>query len=795
MTETAALSGKEPVSRVPSSPAWTGLVGLTVLAGLYLTTFYSYLLFHCLAELFSIVIAQAVFMFALNTRRYQENDYLLFLGTALFFVSILDLVHTMAYAGMDIFHGFGANLPTQLWIASRGLLSFSFLAAPLFLTRRLRFPLCFWFFALVTALVLFSTLYWPVFPTCFVEGQGLTPFKKISEYCISLILLLSLGTLYSQRRLVSPAVYSLLSWAIILSVIAELSFSFYFDVYRLSDMIGHYFKIISFYFIYEAILATGIKEPYALIFKEFKEAHDELSSANEQLSREIAERRLAEESLRRQEKFTGSLLENIPDGVVACEADGMLSLFNRAARDWHGLDSMALPPEQWAEHYNLYGPDGKTPLTSETVPLARAFRGEEVRNAEMSIVAKGQPPRFILANASPFFDENGKKLGAVTVMMDVTRRRKVEEELRRAKEELELRVDKRTNELRTAYERLQEELVERQRAEQALQLTQFSMDSAADAIFWIRQDATIFYVNTSACLLLGYSREEFLRLTAADINPAHPFEKWQEHWQQLRQQGKLTFEASLRCKDGQLIEVEISANYLEFQGEAYNCAYVRDTTARKRAEWEIKKVATEWSTAMDSSPDAIYLLDLDRCVLRANKAFYAMTGLTPETALGRHVASIIHPQGEMVPCPICAAQEEKRDLVTTMEADHPDNPAGRPIEVSLTIVRDSAQKPISMFMILHDLSQERQVQQELAGYREHLEELVTTRTAELEEKNAELQRLNKLFVGRELRMIELKGRIRELEEEGGENRAGKRSQAAREEKTETAGHEEEKRKV
>ncbi len=170
-----------------------------------------------------------------------------------------------------------------------------------------------------------------------------------------------------------------------------------------------------------------------------RQAYDQLSDTNAQLAREIKERRLVESALLRQEKFTRSLLENIPDGVVACDADGILNLFNRTARQWHGLDPMALPPERWAEHYDLFAGDGKTPLSVETVPLARAYGGEQVRNTEMSIVAKGQPPRFILANASPFFDEQGQMLGAVAVMVDITERKHGEEKIRQLNRNLQER--------------------------------------------------------------------------------------------------------------------------------------------------------------------------------------------------------------------------------------------------------------------------------------------------------------------------------------------------------------------
>lgn len=189
-----------------------------------------------------------------------------------------------------------------------------------------------------------------------------------------------------------------------------------------------------------------------------------------------------------------------------------------------------------------------------------------------------------------------------------------------------------------------------------------------------------------------------------------------------------------------------------------------DITERKKMEDEIRISAMEWSAAMDASRDVIYLLDPGRRVLRANKAFYSMTRSTPETATGRHIAELVHPGGEKDPCPICLAQEEKRDFTLVMEPDHPDNPAGKPIEINLRIIRDNEGSSTSMLMTLHDLTHDRAVQEELTQYRMHLEELVRMRTAELQKKTEHLERLNRAFVERELRMRELKERIKELED-------------------------------
>ena len=150
-------------------------------------------------------------------------------------------------------------------------------------------------------------------------------------------------------------------------------------------------------------------------------------------------------------EFSRALLESMADGVVACDAHGVLTLFNRVAREWHGADPMRLPREEWPQHYNLYRSDGVTPLPADEVPLARAYRGETVIDEGMAIAAVGQPVRFILANGSVITDAAGNKLGAVVVMRDVTQLRRVEAELRAANESLEAHVAERTAELQQQF--------------------------------------------------------------------------------------------------------------------------------------------------------------------------------------------------------------------------------------------------------------------------------------------------------------------------------------------------------
>ena len=134
------------------------------------------------------------------------------------------------------------------------------------------------------------------------------------------------------------------------------------------------------------------------------------------------------------------------------------------------------------------------------------------------------------------------------------------------------------------------DITARKQAEEALRITQFSMDHSGDAIFWLSPDAALLRANEATGRLLGYSRGELLAMTAQDLNLAHPAAVWAEHWRELQRKKVLMFETHLRAKDGCLIPVEVTANHLELEGQEFNCAFVRDITERKRAEEEIQQL-------------------------------------------------------------------------------------------------------------------------------------------------------------------------------------------------------------
>ena len=249
---------------------------------LYLVKNHSFVLFHSLVEVFSIVIAGAIFALAWNARRYFDNGYILFIGISFLFVGFIDLIHTLAYKGMGVYPGYNSDLPTQLWIAARWLQALAFFAATFFLDRKLNRPLVVLAGGTVVLILLFlSIFYWQTFPSCFVEGTGLTPFKIASEYGISLILLISIVPLMKKKDKLHPRVRQLIIASILSTVASEMSFTLYTDAYGFFNALGHFFKVIAFIFIYKAVVSIGLKQPYDLLFRDLKIRQDELRRSEE----------------------------------------------------------------------------------------------------------------------------------------------------------------------------------------------------------------------------------------------------------------------------------------------------------------------------------------------------------------------------------------------------------------------------------------------------------------------------------------------------------------------------------
>ncbi len=243
------------------------LIGLVALVLLFQVSQTNYPIFHTLVEVASITISLGVFLLLWNARQYLEDQVFLLLGFALFASSAIDLLHTLSYKGINVFDpNHSADLATQFWIAARFVETLGWLGFAVFLRRQSVVRASYAFFLALTVLLVLSILHWEVFPLCFDAETGLTAFKIGMEYFMIVVLLASLGMVWKNSRGSDPEVTRLLVGALALIALAEMSFTLYQDVFGLSNMLGHIFRIISRYLLYLALIQFSVIKPYSLFF-------------------------------------------------------------------------------------------------------------------------------------------------------------------------------------------------------------------------------------------------------------------------------------------------------------------------------------------------------------------------------------------------------------------------------------------------------------------------------------------------------------------------------------------------
>ncbi|HEY0782852.1 MAG TPA: PAS domain S-box protein, partial [Thermoanaerobaculia bacterium] len=169
--------------------------------------------------------------------------------------------------------------------------------------------------------------------------------------------------------------------------------------------------------------------------------------------------------------------------------------------------------------------------------------------------------------------------------------------------------------------------------EEALRLTQFSIDRSAEPAFWFHPDGRFFYVNEAASRLLGYEREELLALRVQDVVPDFPDDRFAALAEQIRQQSAITLETQHRGKDGRLFPAEITVNHLRFGGGEYFCGFTRDVSARKRVEQALRESEERYRSLFEGVPVGLYRTTPAGDMLEANSEMARILGYPSREAL------------------------------------------------------------------------------------------------------------------------------------------------------------------
>jgi len=556
------------------------LVYLSVLSAialaLYLSSLHSYLLFHSLIEISTISIGFTLFILTWNARKFLHNDSLKLLGIGYAFIAFIDLLHTLAYKGMNIFTGFDANLPTQLWIAARYLQAATLCAAPLFVKRRADKYAMFGAYTL-TVIVVLMLVYSGNFPDCYVEGRGLTPFKIGSEYVITGLLLISFCLFYRNRGEFDRKVFILIGVSLASTIVSELSFTAYVSVYGAANQVGHFAKLAAFYLIYRAILVTGLNEPFNLIFRELGQAQEalrkanetleekirertaELQLANERLQRELDEHEQTQETLSRYAEELQDLYNNAPCGYHSLDSDGTFLRINDTELRWLGYDrNEVIGRMRFVDIVTTRG----VQTFQENFPH---FKEQGwIRNLEFELVRKDGSTFPVLVSATAILDDNGAYLMSRSTTYDISERKKVQEQ-----------------------EHLLSTIVQ----------------SSDDAIFAKNLEGVILSWNRGAERIYGYRADEVIGQPITMLMPPGQEDEFAGIMSALQRGERIEHYATKRRrKDGRLIFVSLTISPIrDMAGGIVGASSItRDVTEQLRSEEEIIRLNRELEARVDA---------------------------------------------------------------------------------------------------------------------------------------------------------------------------------------------------
>ncbi len=366
---------------------------------LIFVSFQNFLLFHVLVEFFAVFIAILLAVVVWQTYSFSRNDFLMYLGCGYTWIAALDFTHTLVYKGMSIYPVEIANPATQFWISARYFEAVLLLTAPLFLSRSLNRTVAITLFGMISV-ALYGFIMTGHFPEAFIEGQGLTRFKVFSEYLIITILALALVHLWRNRKIANRNVLYLMMASIYLTMCAELAFTFYVSVFGISNLIGHIFKLFSFWLIYEAIIATTLNDPVKI---------------------------LSSDLLKSESRFR-QLAENIEDVFWVGSPDWMQVFYVSPAykKVWgHNVEDLYENAQAWI---NAVHPDDQAQVIADIPDDPNSiidvvdFKDYRIRRADGKLL-------WIKARAYPVRDSAGNVVRITGIAQDITYRKQAENKI------------------------------------------------------------------------------------------------------------------------------------------------------------------------------------------------------------------------------------------------------------------------------------------------------------------------------------------------------------------------------
>jgi diguanylate cyclase (GGDEF)-like protein/PAS domain S-box-containing protein len=268
------------------------------------------------------------------------------------------------------------------------------------------------------------------------------------------------------------------------------------------------------------------------------------------MSRDITQRKAAEDALHRQTQRLESVLASMGDGVVVLDHERRLVVVNPAARQYIHQDEGEIVPRDWSQQHRAYLPDGETSFPSGGGPLTLALRGETSDGVELVIYDRQNHARALSVTARPLQGPDGQS-GCVAVYRDITEQRRAEADLRESEQRLRV-------------------------------LSEASFEGVA-----ITKGGVIVDTNQNFATWVGREPYELVGLDGLSLFAPEDHAVVREK----SQHADLLYEAHLLHANGSRLPVEVRGRHTQFRGQTVRIAILRDITQRRQREAQLKQQA------------------------------------------------------------------------------------------------------------------------------------------------------------------------------------------------------------
>jgi len=291
------------------------------------------------------------------------------------------------------------------------------------------------------------------------------------------------------------------------------------------------------------------------------------------------------------------------------------------------------------------------------------------------------------------------------------------------------------------------------------------LETALDGFYVVDLDLRLLEVNDSYCKLVGYTRKELLKMSVPDIEAIETPEASARRAKKVVEQGYDSFETQHQCKDGKIIDVEVSAHYIDVEGGQV-VVFVRNITERKKTEHALIESEGKYRTLVENIPQKIFFKDKDSLYISCNSNFAKDLNIKPAEFPG-------HTDYDFYPRDLAEKYraDDKRVIESgnteRIEERYIEHGQERTVETFKTPFIDESGKTVGVLGIFHDITKQKEMERQ-----SHKREIAAARARELSRSHQRLinaqESLRKDIAGQlhgtvQSRLILLEHKIAELE--------------------------------